>query len=53
MKRSGLRFAKLATRRFPPDKAQEIFDLLESDETGKVMFVMGDTVLARDITTKG
>jgi threonine dehydrogenase-like Zn-dependent dehydrogenase len=42
MRRSGLRFADLVTHRFPLEKGQEAFDLFETGETGKVMFVMAD-----------
>jgi propanol-preferring alcohol dehydrogenase len=39
LQRSGLHFSGLVTHRFPLEKAQEAFDLFESRQTGKVMFV--------------
>jgi threonine dehydrogenase-like Zn-dependent dehydrogenase len=37
--RQGLHLSDLVTHRFPLEKAQEAFDLFESCQTGKVMFV--------------
>jgi threonine dehydrogenase-like Zn-dependent dehydrogenase len=40
MKKADLRFTDLVTHRFSLDNAQEAFDLFESDQTGKVMFII-------------
>ena len=39
LQRRGMHFSDLVTHRFPLEKAQEAFDLFESRQTGKVMFV--------------
>jgi threonine dehydrogenase-like Zn-dependent dehydrogenase len=39
MLRRGLHFSDLVTHRFALEDAQEAFDLFESRQTGKVMFV--------------
>jgi threonine dehydrogenase-like Zn-dependent dehydrogenase len=39
MARADMHLSDLVTHRFPLEKAQEAFDLFDSKETGKVMFV--------------
>ena len=42
MLKADVRFADLVTHRFSLDQAQQAFDLFETDETGKVMFIWSE-----------